>query len=148
METVRRKIKNLFESSIFFYLLESFYGFAMAVATFHVFPLAVEVSGLFVAFFGVLSGGFTAYILKKILSRTLATITETASYFWIVVSVLVLLAFHTAKFPFCTYTANGLYLGALAGILLFVQFYNLSKKQQIKSGIWYLFGLVLGILLK
>jgi len=156
LKTGHKKIKGLFEATVFFYFIEGFYGFTMAIATFYIFPLSIEISGVLPALFGVLSGILIAYIFEKILKRILKNIPEkilvktmeTSSYFWIVVSVLVLVIFHTARFPFSAYTANGLYLGILAGILLFVQFYNLSKKQQIKSGIWYLFGLVLGILLK
>ncbi len=140
METVRRKLRNLFESTVFLYFMECFFGFTMAIATFYIFPLSVEISGFIIACLGILLGVFTGLLMKKILRNHLGN--------EMFISLIVLIFYHWITFPFRTYTANGLYLGILTGILLFVQLSNLSKKQQIKLGIWYLFGLVLGILLK
>lgn len=140
MKIACKKIRRFLESTVFLYFMECFFGFAMAIATFHIFPLSVEIAGFLVAFFGFLLGAVATFFFKKTLNHIVC--------FEMLISAVVFVFYHMLTFPFCTYTANGLYLGILTGVLLFLQIDYLSKKQHIKSGIWYLFGLLLGILLK
>ena len=124
---------------------EIFYGFSMAVATFYILPLSIELTGVFPSFFGVLSGVFIFLFFKRFLwnYRLIRGL----------LCIGIIICYNAFKMPFDDCCINGLYLGMLSGILLSVQIQKLSsetgeKNSFKKEGIWYLFGLVLGILLK
>ena len=120
-------------------------GFFMSVATFRILPIAIEISGVFTAFFGVIIGVFGLILLKISL--------QNHSLIRGPLGCVVLMLYYLFFMPFSTYFANGIFLGSLAGYLLAVQITFLSVKneeeiKEKKSGIWYLFGLLVGILLK
>ena len=132
-------------TSLSYLFSELFLGFSMAVATFYIFPLSVEIAGVLTALFGaVLSVFLLLMIPLKIGERP---------HTWLLICLTGMMGYRFFRMPFSSYFRNGLYLGILSGILLSVQilYLSLEKKQrgyQKKWGIWYILGLVLGILLK
>ena len=130
---------NSFLHPIFFStILEIFYGFSLGVATFAVLPSAIELVGIFPAAFGIFLGISVVMLLRK---------------FALILCGFILLIYHFSPMPFRHYYLNGLFLGGLAGIVFAIQTSHLSltSKENISfknSGIWYLLGLIMGILLK
>ncbi len=124
-------------------LFEIFSGFSLSVAAFWFLPFSMEQVGVLPSLSGVLSGVFCTVLFGENSFFRLMMV------FCVVISMMALFF----RMPFDTYFANGLYLGILAGILLSVQIRKLSSEREEKTsfqkeGVWYLFGLVAGILLK
>ena len=130
---------------IFEILEECMLGFLMGTITFHVIPLAIAMSGVLTSFFGTLIGTsvFACFRKKFVIQK----------FLWIVLCIASLIFQRIFSFSFQSYFTNGLFLGVCAGIILSIQIVHLSLENkdnfsQINFWIWYLSGLVLGILLK
>ncbi len=126
-------------------LLEFFFGFMMAVAAFHILPLSYEISGIWIAVGGSVCGVLIFFLLKLLFGKY--------RYLWIVVNLFVGLMFLAFQLPFYSCFGNGFYLGILSGVLLSTQILYLSEEPKIKvlkkaMDLWYIAGLLLGILLK
>ncbi len=126
-------------------LREWMLGLLMGVITFRIVPLAIAISGILTSFFGTLIGTSLFTCFRRIFGNH--------RFMWIVLCTVILIFQHIFPFPFHSYLANGLFLGVCAGIILSVQIVHLSLENKDNFSrrnlwIWYLFGLVLGILLK
>lgn len=124
---------------------ELFLGFSMAVATFYIFPLSVEIAGVLTALLGMVLSVFLLLMIPLNIGER--------PRIWLLICLLGILCYLYFRIPFFSHFANGLYLGVLSGILLSVQipYLSLEKKHrgvQKNLGIWYILGLILGILLK
>lgn len=120
-------------------------GFMMGVITFDIIPYSIERIGVFPVLFCVLLSSFLCFFIKKIQEKTGCML--------VLLSGIILVLYHIFSMPFHSYVANGFYSAIVSAILLSVQIYFLSLEPKEntsfkKSGIWYLSGLLLGILLK
>ncbi|MBO5407947.1 MAG: hypothetical protein J6A61_00860 [Clostridia bacterium] len=124
-------------------IAEFFSGLFMAIAAFHILPLSYEIAGLLIAVSGSLFGVLLFWVCQRFMNGS----------FWIVVCSVILLFYSCFPFPFDSYLGNGIYLGILAGVLLSVQVHMLSAESKNTTSqksleIWYIAGLLVGILLK
>lgn len=126
-------------------ILEIFFGFFMAITTFEILPIAIENSGFIITFFGILTGIFLFFILRRFIKEKRSL--------WMMFCVMILLCYRLVGLLISKYSVNGIFLGIMAGMLLFVQILYLSEKncsdrQPKYLDFMYLSGLLLGILLK
>ena len=133
------------ENPLYFIVSEFCLGFIMAIGAFHILPLSFEISGLATALLGTVAGVFLVFLLKRFFP---------AFYCWrFLFCTVVVIIYWLFPVPFYSYLGNGWYLAILAGVLLFVQIQYLSLEQKkivFKKSLdlWYIAGLLLGILLK
>ena len=136
-DVVRAFLKEIF--------LEIFFGFFMAITTFEMLPIAIEISGLIITLFGIFAGVFLFFVSRRLFKKRRSL--------WALLCFVILLFHRLVGLPFSEYSLNGFFLGSMAGILLSVQILYLSEKNQSDRqpkylDFMYLLGLVLGILLK
>ena len=145
LQAMKQYLSFIKKSVLSYVCSELFLGFSMAVATFYIFPLSVEIAGVLTALFGVVLSVFLLLMIPLNIGER--------PHIWLLICLLGILCYFSFRIPFFSRFANGLYLGILSGILLSVQIPYLSSGKKNtsykkRSEIWYILGLVLGILLK
>ncbi len=125
--------------------LEFLFGFSMAVITFGMLPLSVEIAGVKTVCFGILTGIFLFFILQRFMGSRKPV--------WAMLCCIALFFYHFFPLPFSAYDINGFFSGILAGIALSAQILYLSDKQYTDKHLGfmdfvYLLGLIMGIILK
>ncbi len=124
---------------------EIYFGFLMAIATFGILPLSIEMAGVITAFLGILVGVCIVSLIKHFFHPN--------RFFWMLFCSGILFGIYLFRFPFRSYFENGIFYASVSGVLLSIQIIDLSLPKtkataSKKIGMLYLLGLILGILLK